>query len=183
MNLPNYISIFRILLTFPTIYFLLKKMFTPALIFFSIAALSDALDGYFARKNNSITDLGKFLDPFADKFLLVSTFNALALLGKMPLWVFLAIFSKEFALFVGWAIFNKVTKEFRIIPNFYGKAASALLMVLAGCTLADNYRYAPFKLFSFLNPILLYSSLLLMAISLFSYINDGIKYAKNKELR
>ena len=180
MNIPNYISIMRILLTFPTLYFLLNHKFTPALILFSIAVLSDALDGYLARKGNCITDLGKFLDPFADKFLIVTTFNALALLGKMPMWVFLVIFAKEFTLIAAWVVFQKMTKEFRIKPNIYGKTTSVLLSLLAGFSLADHYRYAPFKLFSFLNPLLLYSSLFFMMVSLVLYLRDGIVYVKRK---
>ena len=90
MNLPNLLSLIRIILT-PLFIILLfsdvpnAKFF--ALLIFAIAAITDGYDGYLARKYNQITPVGKFLDPLADKILVVSTFISFAVIGIIDYWI------------------------------------------------------------------------------------------------
>lgn len=100
MNLPNAITLFRILLIPVFMTFLLGAV--PygevwAVAVFVVAAASDSLDGYFARRRRQVTRLGTFLDPLADKLLVTSALLALVQLGKLWAWVAMVIIAREFA--------------------------------------------------------------------------------------
>jgi CDP-diacylglycerol--glycerol-3-phosphate 3-phosphatidyltransferase len=110
MNLPNSITFSRLL----GIPFLLYGLYNPGneakwicLAIFLIAALTDWLDGYLARKLNQITDLGKFLDPLVDKLLVLAPLLVLVELGKIPAWGVFVILARELAI-AGWRV-NQTT--------------------------------------------------------------------------
>ena len=110
MNLPNTITLSRLL----GIPFLLYGLYIPTqdarwicLIIFLIAALTDWLDGYLARKLNQVTDLGKFLDPLVDKLLVLAPFLVFVELGKIPGWGVFIILARELAI-AGWRV-NQTT--------------------------------------------------------------------------
>ncbi len=98
MNLPNKLSILRVLLI-PVIVVLMSMTEswcnTAAVICFMIASFTDFLDGYLARKNNWVTDFGKFIDPVADKLLVLSTFLMLIQQGLFPAWGAVVILARE----------------------------------------------------------------------------------------
>ena len=111
MNLPNLLSLIRIILT-PLFIILLfsdvpnAKFF--ALLVFAIAAITDAYDGYLARKYNQITPEGKFLDPLADKILVLSAFISFAFIGIIDFWmVGVIIFRDSFMTGLRWIISNR----------------------------------------------------------------------------
>ncbi len=100
MNLPNKITIFRILLVFFFMPFLFLHGLIPkitALILFLIAVLSDYLDGFIARKYDLVSDLGKIMDPVADKILVLAAFIAFVELKLIPAWMVVIILSREMA--------------------------------------------------------------------------------------
>jgi CDP-diacylglycerol--glycerol-3-phosphate 3-phosphatidyltransferase len=104
MNIPNFITLVRLIMI-PVFLILLTRKppyVTSALIVFIFSALTDALDGIIARNTGKITGLGKFLDPMADKLLLVSAFTALTILGLVPLWITIIVFARDVFLFIGW---------------------------------------------------------------------------------
>lgn len=110
MNLPNAITFSRLL----GIPFLLYGLYNPTpqarwicLTIFLVAALTDWLDGYLARKLNQITDLGKFLDPLVDKLLVLAPLLVLVELGKIPAWGVFVILARELAI-AGWRV-NQTT--------------------------------------------------------------------------
>ncbi|MEA5513237.1 CDP-diacylglycerol--glycerol-3-phosphate 3-phosphatidyltransferase [Nodularia sp. UHCC 0506] len=110
MNLPNTITFSRLL----GIPFLLYGLYNPTpaarwicLTIFLVAALTDWLDGYLARKLNQITDLGKFLDPLVDKLLVLAPLLVLVELGKIPAWGVFVILARELAI-AGWRV-NQTT--------------------------------------------------------------------------
>lgn len=106
MNLPNKITIARIILIpFFMIALLGRDMFGTnysfvmdiiAAVLFTIAAATDGVDGYLARKNNQITDLGKFLDPIADKLMVAAALISLVELGRIPAYMVVIIIAREF---------------------------------------------------------------------------------------
>ena len=108
MNLPNKLTIFRvILIPFFIVFLLVPDMpFLPstewgewiALAIFVIASLTDMLDGKIARKYNLITDFGKFMDPLVDKLLVCSALIALIELGRIPAWMVIVIIAREFTM-------------------------------------------------------------------------------------
>ena len=107
MNLPNKLTIFRVILIVPFIILLLggqagwfgENTFVTdmiALAIFIIASLTDLIDGKIARKYNLITDFGKFMDPLADKLLVCSAMIALIEMNRIPSWVVIIIIAREF---------------------------------------------------------------------------------------
>jgi cardiolipin synthase len=86
-TIPNLICLLRIALTVPIVILLAEGRYDETLVLFAVAAASDILDGYLAKTFGWTSELGKFLDPFADKLLLVSVFITLAVVGLVPVWL------------------------------------------------------------------------------------------------
>ncbi len=129
MNLANYITIFRLIMI-PVFLILISWEFYPAaLIIFIIASAGDAVDGFIARKTKSITPLGRFIDPMADKLLLVSAFVSLTILGKIPVWLTVIVISRDIILFVGWLGIYIVTGVKSINPSIVSKITTFIQMV------------------------------------------------------
>ncbi|WP_013320752.1 CDP-diacylglycerol--glycerol-3-phosphate 3-phosphatidyltransferase [Gloeothece verrucosa] len=124
MNLPNWITFSR-LLGIPFIVYLLHDP-TPnhrliGVIIFLIAAATDWLDGYLARKLNQITELGKFLDPLVDKLLVLAPLLSLIELGQIPAWGVFLILLRELSI-AGWRVNPQLTGNSSISgANFWGK--------------------------------------------------------------
>lgn len=101
MNTPNKITVFRMFIAplFLVIFFLNieHKMLISALIF-ALGAVTDAIDGHLARKNNIVTNFGKFLDPIADKMLVTAAFLALMQVGLCNIWIVMLMLTREFAI-------------------------------------------------------------------------------------
>ena len=98
MNIANRITMLRIVLTFVFMFFLFVHGFWAkvfALVVFTVAAISDYLDGMIAKKMNLITDFGRLMDPIADKILVLSAFTAFLQMGLINAWMLLIIFSRE----------------------------------------------------------------------------------------
>lgn len=99
MNLPNYLTILRIVLSFLCLWLILKNnlpSLVGAFVIFIFASLTDFLDGFLARKKKLVSDLGKLLDPIADKILIMGVFLGFLQLGRISAWMLLAIFFREF---------------------------------------------------------------------------------------
>jgi len=103
LNTANLITLLRVLLAPPIVLLLLYRPQHPynvsynmlAGVIFIIAALTDKLDGYYARKYDNVTRLGQFLDPLADKLLILPVMTALCYRGLLPLWVLIVVFVRE----------------------------------------------------------------------------------------
>ncbi len=98
MNLPNILTIFRIVLIPFYILFFYQRSFDASIIaavIFSIASLTDFLDGYLARMRSEVTQFGKFLDPIADKLLILSALILLVGIGRVPAWLAIVIIGRE----------------------------------------------------------------------------------------
>jgi len=103
MNVPNKLTMGRIILAIPFIYFLGMSNgsngFTYrmiALVLFALASITDFLDGYIARKNNMITDFGKLMDPLADKILVISALVVFVEIDFLPSWISIVVLAREF---------------------------------------------------------------------------------------
>ena len=102
LNAPNILTLARIIITPFFLWSILAEnlphRFLVACIVFSMGALTDALDGYLARKNNQITNFGKFLDPIADKILTTSALLAFMSMGLCNIWIVMLVLTREFAI-------------------------------------------------------------------------------------
>ena len=140
MSIPNYLTLFRILLT--PIFFITLISYTPekeslrlvALAIFVIAALTDALDGLLARFLKQRTALGQMLDPLADKILLVSAYIGLLFVATLPyrppLWVTITIIFRDLILLFGFLTLNFAAMKIEVLPNIWGKLTTASQMLL-----------------------------------------------------
>ena len=135
MNLPNLITIGRILLVPITVWLIISGEFVLAFIAFLMAGVSDGVDGYIARRFNQRTELGAYLDPIADKALLVSIYVSLGLLHFMPAWLVILVVTRD-VLIVGAVILSWVLgKPIIVAPSMASKFNTAGQIVLAGFVL------------------------------------------------
>ena len=126
MNIPNFLSLTRIILVPVFVIFLIQNEYYNALIVFVIAGLTDVLDGAMARLLNAQTILGAYLDPIADKLLLSTSFVTLAILGIIPSWLTVIVISRDFIILLGIAILSLMSVPFKIKPAVISKATTAL---------------------------------------------------------
>jgi len=153
LSLPNYITLFRLAIT--PFFFTALVSYEPgkegtlltALILFAIAAFSDALDGLLARVLKQTTPLGKFLDPLADKFLLLSGYLGLLFAEGLhytpPLWITVTIVFRDIVILVGLVMIYLFSGTIEVRPNFLGKCTSALQMVTILAILLQH-QFSPF---------------------------------------
>lgn len=130
MNLPNTLTITRIVLIPLFVTSVIYKRYDYALYVFAVAALTDTFDGLIARLKNQKTALGNFLDPLADKFLLVTSFVLFAIYGLIPKWLTIVVISRDVIVVTGWLVLYIVTHTRKIEPTVFGKAAIALELIL-----------------------------------------------------
>ncbi|MEE0958010.1 MAG: CDP-alcohol phosphatidyltransferase family protein [Ruminococcus sp.] len=133
VTVPNLLTYLRFLLVAPFIYFFLNENYIMAAVCIGLSGLSDCLDGFFARRFNQVTSLGKILDPIADKVTLVSV--AICMLIYMPslLPIMLVMIGKEFIMLLG----GMILLAMKITPppaRWYGKVATIIFYVSV-CTI------------------------------------------------
>jgi len=126
MNIPNSLTIFRILLIPVYIGLLVYEQFDKALLVLLVAGITDALDGTIARAANQRTRLGAFLDPLADKLLLTSGFITLSSIHLIPSWVTIVVVSRDVMLLLGTAVAQFTESPIDITPTFLGKGTTFL---------------------------------------------------------
>ena len=105
-HLPNFICLIRLVLIWPILTWLQAGQYRMALALFIVAAASDGLDGYLAKRFDWISELGKFLDPLADKALLVTVFVEAAWLGLVPWWLTAAVVARDVMIGLGALIYR-----------------------------------------------------------------------------
>ena len=126
MNIPNSLTILRILLIPFYIGLLIYGRYDQALIVLIVAGLTDALDGAIARVKNQYTRLGAVLDPLADKLLLTSGFITLSMIHLIPLWVTILVVSRDVILLLGTAVAHFTDSRVDLTPTFLGKGTTFL---------------------------------------------------------
>ncbi len=168
MNLPNKITVFRVCM----IPFFLIFMLVPGIpagkyiaeAIFVVAAASDFLDGYLARKHHLVTDFGKFMDPLADKLLVCSAMICFVASGQMPAWIVIVIIAREFIIsgFRLIAIENNIV----IAANYWGKVKTVVQLFMCIFFIVDFDG----AFFNTVEQILMYVAAALTVISLLDYI-------------
>lgn len=174
MNLPNKITFSRVLLV--PIFVIVFYMDTPnsnlyAGLIFVIAALTDSLDGYLARKNNQVTNLGKFIDPLADKLLVSSALILLAEAGTIPGWVVIVIIAREFTI-TGFRIIA-ASEGVNIAASSLGKFKTITQLIAIILLLFNNIFFERFSIP--MDQIFLYLSLIFTVLSGYDYIYKNRK--------
>lgn len=135
--LPNLITVARILLVPVVIWLIIHGAYAAAFTIFLVAGISDAIDGFLARHYDWKTELGAYLDPVADKLLLVAIYVTLGLLGQMPAWLVIAVVSRD-VLIVGAVILSwMIDRPVELRPSMISKANTVGQIILAGVVLAQ----------------------------------------------
>lgn len=177
MNLPNKITIFRV----GMIPVFLVFMLVPGIPFnnyiatavFVIACISDAVDGHLARKNNLVTNFGKFMDPLADKLLVCSALICFVELNLMPAWMVIVIIAREFII----SGFRTVAADGGVViaASYWGKFKTIVQMIVCIMLIAR----LPFSWMRILEEIFMWLALALTLISLFEYLWKNRKVIKD----
>lgn len=132
MTIPDLISWFRLLAAPVIVGLLLRQQFTAALLAFAVAAASDAVDGFVARRYHRTSEFGAHLDAVADKVLMVAVFASLWWLGVMPLWLLALIGLRDVAIVIGATVLHHRRGRARIAPSWLSKTNTAAQALLAG---------------------------------------------------
>ena len=162
--IPNLLSIIRIYLMYPLLTFISEENYLFALYIFVIAAATDGLDGYLARVMNWQTDLGKILDPIADKVLLIGTVLILWMNSYIPIFVLAVFVLRDFIIIMGAAFHMTVYETAAPNPNIFGKITTFVhIGYLAGVFIDIIFGL------NFVNFMINFSVALITLISLFLY--------------
>lgn len=175
MNLPNKLTIMRVILIPFFVFFLLAPYFPDygnyiAVAIFIVASLTDLLDGKIARKYNLVTNFGKFMDPLADKLLVCSAMICLIELDRLASWIVIVIIAREFII----SGFRLVASDNGVViaASYWGKFKTTFQMLMVIVLILD----IPHPAFQVLGVVLTYVALILTIVSLIDYI------AKNKDV-
>ena len=163
-DIPNILSIIRIFLVFVFV-FVFFALNSPiwALVVFLTAGATDIVDGYLARKYNWISNLGKILDPFADKFMQCTALVCLCIKAYVPLWFVLVFFAKEMAtLIIGLLVIKR--RSVVVVSKWYGKSAVCLFYLAIFLSVVCR---------SFLEQNPLISILMFAAVAIFAMLAFG----------
>lgn len=175
MNLPNFLSLLRIILVPVIIIFLLQEEYADALITFTIAGLTDIFDGLLARALNCQTKLGAFIDPMADKLLLASSFVSLSVVGLIPSWLTVIVISRDFIIVLGMVILSMMSIAYEIKPAFISKVTTAFQLATIFFALLFKAVVHDTSGFNWIK-ILCWVTAIFTVISGVTYITRGIKY-------
>jgi cardiolipin synthase (CMP-forming) len=138
LNIPNLITLGRVILV-PIVFWLLVSGQTELAFFaFVLAGVSDAVDGFIAKRFGLATELGAYLDPLADKLLLVSIFVALGVMDALPSWLVIAVVSRDILIVVGVMLSWLLDRPITIRPLAVSKANTVAQILLAATVLADD---------------------------------------------
>ncbi len=181
MNIPNFLSLLRIILVPVVVIFLIQGSYGKALFTFAVAGLTDALDGALARLLSSQTVLGSYLDPIADKLLLTASFVTLSILGIIPSWLTVIVISRDFIILLGIAILSMISVPYVINPAFVGKVTtvlqiSTILLALSFQAFSNDVSYDWIRILCWLTGLFTVASGL-------TYITRGIKIINTATLK
>ncbi len=175
MNLANKLTIARILLVPVFMIFMLNKIpygVEIAAAIFILAAITDTLDGYIARKKNQITNFGKFMDPLADKLLVSAALVSLVQMGRLSAWVVVIIISREFTISILRAV--AAAEGVVIAASWWGKAKTITQIIAIIFVIVNNF---PFNYINF--PF----SDIMMGIAVIITVVSGVDYLRmNKHI-
>ena len=173
MNLPNKLTIARMIMVPFFVVFMLTGWGGAAnryicLVIFCAASITDTLDGYIARRDNLVTDFGKFMDPLADKLLVCSAMICMVDLDRLASWIVIIIIGREFII----SGFRLIAAEKGVViaANYWGKfkTVSQMIMIIL---LIVNFQHPVFRV---LTTIFIWASLILTIISLATYIWENL---------
>jgi CDP-diacylglycerol--glycerol-3-phosphate 3-phosphatidyltransferase len=180
MNLPNKLTVFRVVLVPFFVAFLLlsgtnESLKWVALVIFVVASLTDLLDGHIARSRNLVTTFGKFMDPLADKILTISGMICLIELGRIPSWIVVIIVAREFII----SGFRLIATEHGIViaANYWGKWKTTFQMIMIILMIMN------LPALQMVTTIVMWVALVLTIVSLVTYITQNMDVVRTMETK
>jgi cardiolipin synthase len=179
LNLPNFLTLIRIL-TIP--FFLIElsaHRYLEALIVFIIGGVTDFLDGFTARMLKQQTPLGAYLDPVADKLLVITSYVMLGLEGGIPSWLAIVVVSRDLLIIIGYGtVYFLVEEKFDVKPTVIGKWSTTLQLLTLGVALA--FLYHPQIIDSLWRDLLIVATAATTILSGLHYLYRGLIWLQNK---
>ena len=179
LNLPNFLTLIRILSIPFFLVYLSYHRYLEALIIFIIGGVTDFLDGLAARLMKQQTPLGAYLDPIADKLLVITSFIVLGLIGGIPMWLAIIVVSRDVLIITGYGIMVFLTDERpEVKPSLIGKFSTLLQLFTLGVALALLHNAALMN--PLMRDIFIGSTAVLTVLSGVQYIYRGFLWLQNK---
>jgi cardiolipin synthase len=129
-QIPNIITVMRIVMVFPTAWFLWRSQYVEALILMTIAGASDAIDGWLARRLNAVSRFGSAFDPLADKLLVAAMFVVFTIQEHLPLWLVLVVVGRDLVIMAGASVYRMLFGTIEFAPTLLSKANTALQILV-----------------------------------------------------
>ena len=173
MNIPNTLTLIRIILVPVFVILLMHGSFSYALVVIVIAGVTDGLDGFLARILKQQTILGSYLDPLADKALIATAFVALSILNIIPGWLTVIIISRDCIILLGVSVLSLMSVSFEIRPAYVSKATTVLQLLTVFLVLVSMW--LPEYVNQMMIVTLFWITAFFTVVSGFNYIFRGIK--------
>jgi cardiolipin synthase len=179
LNLPNFLTLLRIIAIPIFLIFLTDGRIGAALVTFVLAGITDSIDGAIARLTNTRTTLGAYMDPLADKMLILSAFVVLALMDVVPHWLTVVVISRDVIILIGYLTLFLLTQQLmEIRPSAISKAATFLHLVTLSAVLLSLWKAEVVG--SAVRTTLFAITGVVTAISGFHYIYRGLRWYQQK---
>ena len=179
LNLPNFLTLIRIVAIPFFLILLASHFYLDALVIFIIGALTDALDGAVARLTNQKTSLGAYLDPAADKLLVISSFVMLGMIEAIPAWLVVLVVSRDIIILFGYGmLYFLVGDRPKVQPSFIGKLSTLFQLLTVGFVLV--FLHNPKFLNARLDEALIWVTSLTTVVSGLQYIYEGLVWLQNQ---
>ncbi len=177
MNLPNILTLTRVLLIPFFVIFIINKNFQWAFFTFAVAGITDGVDGLIARITHQRTELGAYLDPIADKLLLSSAFISLAIIEFIPSWLVVIVITRDVIILVGFLVMWLTNYHPEINPSLLSKMTTAFQIITILLVLMIGYS----PTFQQLSVIAIYATAVLTILSGLQYIYTGTRILNGKK--
>lgn len=181
MNIPNCLTILRILLIPALVFFFVRELYLNALVVFALTSITDALDGFLARQFDMQTKFGAYLDPIADKALLSTCYIGLAMTGALPVWLAVVVISRDVLILLGFLVLILLSASVEARPALISKITTIFQMVtvfviLLTLALKSNNFVVPIH-------ILIWLTAALTMVSGFLYLVRGLRMMSRYNMR
>lgn len=180
MSIPNLITLGRILLVPVVVWAIMSNAMWVAFVLFMVAGLSDGVDGYLAKRFNMTTELGAYLDPLADKALIVSIYLTLGINGDIPRWLVILVVSRDILIVGGIMLSWLMGNPLKIRPLLVSKLNTVAQIVFACVVLGSlgfNYQMPVFKL------ALMGLVAILTLLSIAAYLAEWVRHMNSTTAR
>lgn len=178
-DLPNAITIARILMVAPITWFLIAENYFWVFVLFLLAGISDGVDGFLARRYNWSSKLGGLLDPLADKLLLVSVYAALAWNGMLPLWLAALVVLRDVVIVAGAMAYHFTIEQLEANPSLSSKLNTVAQILFAATVVAHAAGLVPLS--PLVYQIALYTVLATTIASGLGYVVTWSERARRKQ--